>query len=170
MKIRCKKCNDIIEGDGKGTYITCSCKACAIDETPYYTRVIGNVEDYEEYIDEEDESPYCEVCGTCGYIGCCAVDNFLEKHVKGKTNCKNESLMIEEISKYVNDSDNLYKENKELQQERDKYKNIVEEIGEMIFNSDTYIHYDENIEDHYIYESDLIDAYKYLLEELEKGE
>lgn len=65
---------------------------------------------------------------------------------------------------------NLEEKNKQLQQERNKYKNIVEEIGEMIFNDDTYIHYDENIEDHYIYESDLIDAYKYLLEELENGD
>ena len=99
MKIRCKKCNDIIEGDGKGTYITCSCKACAIDETPYYARVIGNVENYEEC--EEDESPYCEVCGTCGYIGCCGVDNFLEKHVKGKTNCLEEGMIKRRRKNYV---------------------------------------------------------------------
>lgn len=51
MKIRCKKCNDIIEGDGKGTYITCKCEAIAIDETPYYVRVIGNFEDLEEIKD-----------------------------------------------------------------------------------------------------------------------
>ena len=48
MKIRCKHCNDIIEGDGRGTYITCKCKKIAIDETKYYVRVIGNFEDYEE--------------------------------------------------------------------------------------------------------------------------
>lgn len=54
MKIRCKKCNDIIKGDGKGTYITCKCKAIAIDETPYYVRVIGDLEDIEEIKDEKN--------------------------------------------------------------------------------------------------------------------
>ncbi len=47
MKIKCKKCEDIIEGDKKGTYITCRCKAIAIDETLYYFRIIGNQEDFE---------------------------------------------------------------------------------------------------------------------------
>lgn len=52
MRIRCKHCNTIIEGDGKGTYITCKCKKCAIDETKYYWRIIGNIEDFEEIKDE----------------------------------------------------------------------------------------------------------------------
>ena len=46
-KIKCKNCGDILEGDNKGTYIECSCGKCAVDETPYYYRVIGNFEDYE---------------------------------------------------------------------------------------------------------------------------
>ncbi len=50
MRIRCKHCNTIIEGDKKGTYITCKCKKCAIDETEYYWRIIGNKEDWEEVI------------------------------------------------------------------------------------------------------------------------
>lgn len=48
MKLKCKKCNDIIEGDKKGTYIMCKCKAIAIDETKWYWRIIGNAEDFEE--------------------------------------------------------------------------------------------------------------------------
>lgn len=48
MKIRCTKCNDIIEGDKKGTYIQCKCGAIAIDETEYYWRIIGNYGDFEE--------------------------------------------------------------------------------------------------------------------------
>ena len=48
MRIKCKHCNTIIEGDGKGTYITCKCNKCAIDETKYYWRIIGNKEDFEE--------------------------------------------------------------------------------------------------------------------------
>lgn len=46
-KIKCNKCGDIIEGDKKGTYIKCSCKTIAIDETEYYYRIIGNLEDFE---------------------------------------------------------------------------------------------------------------------------
>jgi len=48
MKIQCKKCGDIIKGDKRGTFIRCSCKSIAIDETKWYTRLIGNTEDYEE--------------------------------------------------------------------------------------------------------------------------
>lgn len=52
MKIKCKKCGEIIEGDKKGTYITCKCKAVAIDETPYYWRINGDQEDF-DVIEEE---------------------------------------------------------------------------------------------------------------------
>lgn len=45
--IKCKRCGDILIGDKKGTYIQCSCTKCAIDETPYYWRIIGNLEDFE---------------------------------------------------------------------------------------------------------------------------
>ncbi len=48
MKLRCKKCGDIIEGDKRGTFIECKCRSIAIDETKWYTRLIGNTEDYEE--------------------------------------------------------------------------------------------------------------------------
>lgn len=54
MKLRCKKCGDIIEGDEKSTFITCKCRAIYIDETPYYTRVGGNSEDVEEVTDNDD--------------------------------------------------------------------------------------------------------------------
>lgn len=46
---------------------------------------------------EEDYDPYCPICGTCGYVGCCGIENWLEKHIKGKTNCTHEESMIEEI-------------------------------------------------------------------------
>lgn len=55
MKLRCKKCNDIIEGDKKGTYIMCKCKAIAIDETKWYWRIIGNQEDFEEVKEDSKE-------------------------------------------------------------------------------------------------------------------
>ena len=40
-------CNTIIEGDKRGTYIQCKCGKCAIDETTYYVRIIGNSENFE---------------------------------------------------------------------------------------------------------------------------
>lgn len=52
MKIKCKHCGEVIEGDKKGTYITCKCKKIAIDETPYYWRIIANKEDFEEVKEE----------------------------------------------------------------------------------------------------------------------
>lgn len=54
MKIKCKKCNDIIQGDKKGTFIQCKCKSCYIDETLYYVRVGGNIEDIEEVKEKEN--------------------------------------------------------------------------------------------------------------------
>ena len=54
MKIRCKNCDTIIEGDGKGTYILCKCKACAIDETRYYWRIIANKENFEVIKDDKE--------------------------------------------------------------------------------------------------------------------
>ena len=54
MKVKCKKCGDTIEGDKKGTFITCSCKSVYIDETKYYVRVGGNPNDIEEVKDESN--------------------------------------------------------------------------------------------------------------------
>lgn len=54
MKIKCKKCGDILEGDKKGTWKTCTCKAIYIDETKWYCRVGGKLEDIEE-VKEDDK-------------------------------------------------------------------------------------------------------------------
>jgi len=53
MKIRCKHCGDVIEGDKRGTYIQCKCGKCAVDETEYYWRIIANREDFEEVKENE---------------------------------------------------------------------------------------------------------------------
>ena len=39
MKIKCLICGDVLKGDQKGTFMTCSCKNIYIDETEYYCRV-----------------------------------------------------------------------------------------------------------------------------------
>ena len=56
MKIRCKLCNTIVEGDKKGHIFFCKCGKCAIDETPYYARIIGNFEDYEQIEENNNEN------------------------------------------------------------------------------------------------------------------
>ena len=70
---------------------------------------------------EEYESPYCDVCGTCGYIGCCGIRNFISEHIQGKTNCKNEDLIINESIDLCDYKDRVFEENKQL-------KNIINEL------------------------------------------
>ena len=58
MKIRCKLCDTVVEGDKKGHLIWCKCGKCAIDETKYYYRIIGNIADYEEIADKDYYEKY----------------------------------------------------------------------------------------------------------------
>ena len=52
-KIKCLKCGDIIESDGHGKWVNCSCNSCYIDETDYYCRVGGNFDEYEIFENNE---------------------------------------------------------------------------------------------------------------------
>lgn len=61
---------------------------------------------------EENFDPYCKKCGGCGYIGCCGIRNFIEKHVRGKTDCANEDVFLSEIIDTIEDTDD-YKLNHE---------------------------------------------------------
>ena len=54
MKLKCRLCKTVIEGDKKGTFISCKCGAIAIDETKWYVRVIGEEENFEEVNDENN--------------------------------------------------------------------------------------------------------------------
>ena len=47
-KIKCKKCEDIIESKNTNDYKRCSCGAVAIDGGKDYLKRIGNEKDYEE--------------------------------------------------------------------------------------------------------------------------
>jgi len=44
--VTCKKCGDVIFSRYSGEYTTCKCGAISVDQTPYYTRGIGNYEDF----------------------------------------------------------------------------------------------------------------------------
>ena len=75
---------------------------------------------------KNDESLYCEVCGTCGHIGCCGIRNFIKEHIEGKTNCKNEACIIDEIISLCEYKDDVFKENEKLL----NFKNAWEELKE----------------------------------------
>lgn len=59
----------------------------------------------QEEVDMDAEGFYCIKCGGCGFIGCCGIRNFLEKHVKGKTDCNQEGIFIQEIIDYIENTD-----------------------------------------------------------------
>lgn len=61
--------------------------------------IVGNIHEDNEII-EDVPSPYCPICDHCGETGCCGVACFLEKHVRGKTNCIHEDQIIDEIEEF----------------------------------------------------------------------
>lgn len=71
-----------------------------------------------EYLEGEYYNPYCETCGTCGYIGCCGIRNFIDEHIKGKTNCKNEDIIINELIDLCEYKDEVFEENKKLKEQK----------------------------------------------------
>lgn len=75
--------------------------------------------------EEIDESPYCEVCGTCGCIDCCGIRNFIAEHIEGKTNCKNESWIIQDLINLCDYKDEVFKQN-------EKYKEVLDKIKEKL--------------------------------------
>ena len=47
-KYRCKKCGDTLQSKWPGQFVQCSCKSMYLDQTEYYTRIGGDMEDIEE--------------------------------------------------------------------------------------------------------------------------
>ena len=45
---------------------------------------------------------YCEHCNGCGFLDCDGIEEFLEAHVRGKTNCKHEEEFIADIIDFYN--------------------------------------------------------------------
>lgn len=80
-----------------------------------------------EYLEGEYYNPYCETCGTCGYIGCCGIRNFIDEHIKGKTNCKNEDIIINELIDLCEYKDEVFEENKKLKEDKKKVREFIEE-------------------------------------------
>lgn len=61
-KVKCLSCNDIIESDGNGKWVKCSCGKIYIDETGYYCRIGGDTSDW-EIIKEPTKEKWCYKCG-----------------------------------------------------------------------------------------------------------
>ena len=83
-------------------------------------------------INIEDESPYCDVCGTCGYIGCCGIRNFISEHIQGKTNCKNEDLIISELIDLCDYKDKVFEENDKLKQQLKEKDKEIERLSKEV--------------------------------------
>lgn len=54
-KIKCKKCEEIIESKHRHDFKFCKCGAVAVDGGKDYLRRLGNQEDYEELSKVEDK-------------------------------------------------------------------------------------------------------------------
>ncbi len=44
--VECAKCHDRIWSKFDGQFVKCKCGAIAVDQTPHYSRYIGNPEDF----------------------------------------------------------------------------------------------------------------------------
>ena len=46
MYLQCTHCDDMIHSSYSGEYVSCKCGKIGVDQTEYYTRMIGNEGDY----------------------------------------------------------------------------------------------------------------------------
>ena len=57
-----------------------------------------NIREVTEFI---FDNRYCPECSHCGILECCGIENFLDTHVKGKTDCLHEEEIIEELKQII---------------------------------------------------------------------
>ena len=55
MYLQCTHCDGMIHSSYSGEYVSCKCGKIGVDQTEYYTRVIGNEGDYLVVKQEEVE-------------------------------------------------------------------------------------------------------------------
>jgi len=55
-KVRCKKCDMVIESKYRHDFVTCKCGAVSVDGGKDYLRRIGNLEAYEELSKIKEEN------------------------------------------------------------------------------------------------------------------
>ena len=61
VKYQCLDCKDVIYSKKSGEYTKCKCGAIAVDQTPYYTRVIGDLDKWEEYSSDDTTQLFIDV-------------------------------------------------------------------------------------------------------------
>lgn len=59
------------------------------------------LDDVQVQIDLIEDPIYCPVCDHCGETGCCGFVGFLEKHVRGKTNCLHETAILDDLEEFI---------------------------------------------------------------------
>lgn len=56
-------------------------------------------------IDVIENPIYCPKCDHCGETGCCGFIGFLEKHVRGKTDCIYEDQILDDLEEWIRSED-----------------------------------------------------------------
>lgn len=108
---RCRKKTDIydqfakdgweITGVGDSVMITTFGKM-AVDINREIEEMLTQVQ---IQIDLIEDPVYCPVCEHCGETGCCGYIGFLEKHVRGKTDCIHEEEILNDLEEWIKEED-----------------------------------------------------------------
>lgn len=69
-------------------------------------------------VEVEKESPYCDTCQGCGEVGCDGIERFIDKHVRGQTNCKYEESYIKDILQTYKDIAEIYEKKEKVLDEK----------------------------------------------------
>ena len=48
IPVTCNKCGGTIKSSYEGEFVTCKCGAISVDQTKYYSRYLGNPEDFKK--------------------------------------------------------------------------------------------------------------------------
>lgn len=121
------ECSDYTEEQMKHAIITKECFSQDLRaEVDYYEGLqekhvlfaVSLLNDDDDVPSDVWDTVYCPVCGHCGEVGCCGVEVFFDKHVRGKTNCLYEEAILEEILEMLEDYKRMCKE--EVENERSR--------------------------------------------------
>mgnify|MGYP001613220012 FL=1 len=64
---------------------------------PAKTKIKVERADEVKFLDEDPAGIYCEKCNGCGEVGCDGIETFIDKHIRGKTNCQYEESYLTDI-------------------------------------------------------------------------
>lgn len=67
--------------------------------------ILPLLNDLRVQVDLLEDPVYCPTCDHCGETGCCGFVGFLEKHVRGKTNCLYETEILNDLEEFLRDKE-----------------------------------------------------------------